>query len=414
MRRPSASPAANDSAHRAGYGIADRLAPERPLLSMSRFAFCLALLWAASPVVGADVCRARHDYDEIVAAATERFYDRAFRGLDWPSRVEHYRRKVRCDDREQHVAIEVNALLSELHQSHTALYTQADIDYWGLSSLFAPRLTDFALNFAGIWPQRQGDGWYAKYVLEGSPAARAGVRQGDHLALLNGQAFNPLDFTGQADLLVASSDGRARRDVSIQSTRVSIMQAFIDASNASRTTFIRQGKRVGYFHLWTARDAILQSLQAAIAEFDAARVDGLILDFRGGYGGTSPDYLAPLRASAHLMSVPKVFLIDDGVRSGKEMLAAMVRKQKLGTLVGSRTAGGFLGAVPVRLLDDRYFLLVAAYDGIPLDLPTIEGVGVQPDVRVAPCRMRCAGRDPQLEKALELLGSVSHSNPPPQ
>ena len=53
--------------------------------------------------------------------------------------------------------------------------------------------------------------------------------------------------------------------------------------------------------------------------------------------------------------------------------------------------------------------LVAAYPGAPLDLPTIEGVGVQPDVRVAPCRMRCAGRDPQLEKALELLTNVAQS-----
>lgn len=381
------------------------------MLSMSRLAFCLALLWAASPVLGADVCRARRDYDEIVAAATERFYDRTFRGLDWPSRVEYYRKRVGCEDNERRVAIEVNALLSELHASHTALYTKADIDYWGLNSLFAPRLADFALNFAGIWPQRQGREWYAKYVLEGSPAARAGVRQGDHLMLLNGEAFSPLAFTGQADRLVASSGGNAGRNVSIQATRMSIMQAFIDASNASRTTFTRQGRRLGYFHLWTARDAILQSLRAAIAEFDAARVDGFILDLRGGYGGTSPDYLEPLRASAHLMSVPKVFLIDDGVRSGKEMLAAMVRKEKLGTLVGSRTAGGFLGAVPVRLLDERYFLLIAAYGGIPLDLPTIEGVGVQPDVRVAPCRMRCAPRDPQLEKALELLIRLPASEP---
>jgi carboxyl-terminal processing protease len=364
-------------------------------------------LWTAGPVTGAEVCRARHDYDEIAAAATERFYDRTFRGLDWPARVRHHRNKVRCNDSEERVAIEVNALLAELHASHTALYTQSDIHYWGLNSLFAPRLSDFALNFTGIWPQRRGQQWYAKYVLEGSPAARAGVRQGDHLVLLNGEAFSPLAFTGKADLLVTSSDGRARRDIPIRAAHVSIMQAFIDASNASRTTFTRQGKRVAYFHLWTARDEILQSLQAAIAELDAGRVDGFILDFRGGYGGTSPDYLAPLRASAHLMSVPKVFLIDDGVRSGKEMLAAMVRKERLGTLVGSRTAGGFLGAVPVRLLDDRYFLLVAAYGAIPLDLPTIEGVGVQPDVRVAPCRMRCAGRDPQLEKALELLTGVS-------
>jgi len=365
----------------------------------------VALLSVAGLAMGSDVCSARRDYDEIVAAATRKFYDQTFRGLDWPSRVEHYRKTVRCDDNEESIAGRVNALLSELHASHTALYTRTDIDYWGLNSLFAPNLTDYALNFSGIWPQQRDRQWYAKFVLEGSPAARAGVRQGDRLMQLNGEPFSPFAFTAKVDSLLVSSDGKKRRLASIQSTRISVMQAFIDASDASRRTFTVRGKRVGYFHLWTARDAILQSLKAALAEFDAADINGLVLDFRGGYGGTSPDYLAPLRASAHLMSIPKVFLVDDSVRSGKEMLAAMIRKEKLGTLVGSRTAGGFLGAAPVRLLDDRYFLLIAAYGGVPLDLPAIEGVGVQPHVRVPPCRMLCAGKDPPLEKALELLAT---------
>jgi C-terminal processing protease CtpA/Prc len=75
------------------------------------------------------------------------------------------------------------------------------------------------------------------------------------------------------------------------------------------------------------------------------------------------------------MSVPKFFLIDDGVRSEKEMLTAMVKKERLGTLVGSRTNGAFLVAVPVPPIDGKYFLLVAGYGSLPVDLPPIEGVG---------------------------------------
>jgi C-terminal processing protease CtpA/Prc len=89
------------------------------------------------------------------------------------------------------------------------------------------------------------------------------------------------------------------------------------------------------------------------------------------------------------------------------MLAALVKRDKLGTLVGSKTAGGFLGAGPFRLLDDRYFLLLAVRGGVPMDLPPIEGVGVRPDVPVAACRARCATPDTEIARALKLIGAPS-------
>lgn len=354
--------------------------------------------------LAAESCRAQHEYDDITAAVTERFYDKTFRGLDWPARVAHYRTLVRCDDDEIKVAVQVNRLLSELHASHTALYTKADMDYWGLNSLFSATNDGYAIQFAGIWPQQREGQWYARYVFENSPAARAGVVQGDRLLKLNGRPFTPLAFTGESDSLTFSRGGKAPRDVSLQAIRQGIVKGFIDSSADSRQVLNVRDKKVGYFHLWTARDVILQSLKDSLSAFESARVDALIIDLRGGYGGTSPDYLEPVRTSAYLMSIPKYFLIDDGVRSGKEMLAAMIKRDKLGTLVGSRTAGAFLGAAPVRLFDDRYFLLLAVRGGVQLDLPPIEGVGVKPDVPVTACRARCAAPDTELTKALALIG----------
>jgi len=353
--------------------------------------------------MGAEPCRARSDYDTITATVTERFYDKTFRGLDWPSRVAQYRKLVRCSDDEAKVAVQVNRLLSELHASHTALYTKADIDYWGLNSLFSSTTDAYAIEFAGIWPQQREGRWYAKYVFEDSPAARAGLAQGDELLKINGRPFAPLGFTGRSDVLTFSRGGKPPREVSLQASHQNILQAFVRSSAASRQILTAGDERVGYFHLWTARETILQSLKDSLSEFETARVDALIIDLRGGYGGTSPDYLEPLRKSAYLTSIPVYFLIDDGVRSGKEMLAAMVRRDKLGTLVGSRTAGGFLGAAPIRLLDERYFLLLAVRGGLPLDLPPIEGVGVRPDVSVPACRARCGAPDTELAKALELI-----------
>src|SRR5687767_7026737 len=58
--------------------------PEQGML-MLRFALPLLLAAAAHPALAADECLAHKEYDRIVAAVTERFYDKTFRGLDWPA-----------------------------------------------------------------------------------------------------------------------------------------------------------------------------------------------------------------------------------------------------------------------------------------------------------------------------------------
>lgn len=149
-------------------------------------------------------------------------------------------------------------------------------------------------------------------------------------------------------------------------------------------------------------------MEIALDDFEDRGIDFLIIDYRGGYGGTSEDYLNKIRESAYWQNVPKYFLIDDSVRSGKEMLAGIIKRDGLGTLVGSTTAGYFLGASPFRLFDDKYFLLLAIGDGTVPVLPgigRIEGVGVTPDIFIEPCRMYCAEHDPVLEKAIELISA---------
>jgi carboxyl-terminal processing protease len=375
--------------------------------------WCVLLLGlhAASAAGADDGCAAQRDFDSIVGAVTERFYDKNFNGLDWPARVAIHRERVRCGMTEQDVATQANDLLAELHASHTVALTKADLDYWGFNSVFSQRLSDYALQFPGIWARREGQKWYARYVLEASPAAAAGVQQGDELISINGAPFSVTGFTAGPDRLVVSSDGREQHTLTIQPRSESVMQAFVRASQAS-ATIRRAGKlHVGYFHLWGAREPILQSLKDALAEFESKKVDALVIDLRGGYGGTSTDYLEPIRRSAWLMKVPRYFLIDESVRSGKEMLAAIAARDHLAELVGVRTAGAFLGGQPVRIDEGRYLVVVAAFDGNLPDLPRLEGHGVGPTIEVQPCRTYCRGRDMQWEKVSQLIGAGSGALP---
>jgi carboxyl-terminal processing protease len=279
--------------------------------------------------------------------------------------------------------------------------------YWGLNALFWADDSDvYALKFSGIWPEQQDGKWFVKHVFEGSPAAAAGVLTGDELLAIDGMSFSVLGFGAGVSALTLTSDGRTAREVGIAAVNKTIMQSFIDATSSSARILSVGDKRAGYFHLWTAREAILRSMEAALDDFEDRGVDALIVDYRGGYGGTSEDYLRKIRESAYWGNARKYFLIDDSVRSGKEMLAGLVKRDGLGTLVGSTTAGYFLGASPFRFFDDKYLLLLAIGDGtIPVvpGVGVIEGIGIEPDVLVAPCRMYCSGRDPQLEKALQLI-----------
>jgi carboxyl-terminal processing protease len=243
-------------------------------------------------------------------------------------------------------------------------------------------------------------------VFEDSPADNVGVLVGDELVAIDGVEFSPLGFGAERATLRLSSDGRTTRDVVIHTIKQSLMQGFVNAARASARIIAVGEKRVGLFHLWTARDTILASMNDALANFEAMRVDAILLDYRGGYGGTSEDYLAKIRESAFLSQIPKYYLVDDSVRSGKEMLAGIIKRDGLGTLVGSTTAGYFLGASPSRFFDDKYFLLLAIGDGtIPVvpGVGQIEGFGIEPDVLVDPCRMHCLGRDPQFEEAIQLI-----------
>ena len=353
-------------------------------------------------------CQPLTDTSVILSVVTEQFYDRRFNGLNWGQEVANTVESVACDDSPAAVAARINQLLARLEASHTAVYSQQDLDYWGLNSLFYfDGLDGYTLPFPGVWATRHDNGWFASYVLDGSAAGQAGVSAGDELISLNGEAFAPTTFVAGDNQLEISSDGIGRQTITVTAPVQSVMNAFVEASLASAKTLSvgsSQGeKSVGYYRIWAARDQIQRDFQSALDRFTVQEVDALIVDLRGGLGGTSEEYLAPVRFMQVQRPVPVYFLIDDTVRSGKELLAGVVRRDNLGTLVGSTTAGYYLAGRMNRVLDDRYFLYVAVSEFPTPGTGEIEGVGVAPDVEVTPCREHCSGQDLILERALQLI-----------
>lgn len=352
---------------------------------------------------GKEICVPRNDFDAIVTEVSNSFYDKSFKGLDWPKRVAFYRKQIECSANDESIAVVVNKLLEELKTSHTGLYTPKDIKYWSLKSIFSGGFEKFKIPFSGIWPVKINGEWFVKYVLQGSEAERAGVLSGDKIIALNGKSFEPYGMpAGQESVLRITSDGITERTVKLKPATASMQAHFLQAMKNSKKIIKVNQKNIGYVHLWCGtHERFMNTLNESVLSFKKEKVDGLIVDFRGGFGGAGPDYLKLLHTDPFLKKIPKVFLIDDGVTSGKEFISAIIQRDKIGKLVGSRTAGALIrGGAGDEILGERFFLYVAMQEFKEPNIPKVEGIGVAPDVPVSRCVQFCKGQDSQMEKAL--------------
>ena len=92
----------------------------------------------------------------------------------------------------------------------------------------------------------------------------------------------------------------------------------------------------------------------------------------------------------------------------------MFRKYKLGPLVGKRTWGGLVGTLGFpELMDGGRVTAPNLAFWTPQDGYAVENEGVPPDVEVeqTPADV-IAGKDPQLEKAIQIVMEELRKNPP--
>ncbi|MFO0808329.1 MAG: PDZ domain-containing protein [Gemmataceae bacterium] len=159
--------------------------------------------------------------------------------------------------------------------------------------------------------------------------------------------------------------------------------------------------------------------------------DAIIVDERFNGGGSVADYYidhlrrpfvgmwttrygADFKTPQAAIHGPKVMLIDETAGSGGDLLPWMFHKEKLGPLVGKRTWGGLVGILGFPTLMDGG--RVTAPDlafWTPEKGYTVENEGVPPDVEVEqwPAAV-IAGKDPQLEKAIEIALAELKKSPP--
>ena len=371
-------------------------------------------------------------FDAAWNTVDERFFDPGFRGVDWPGMRDRYRGEAQSAKSQEALSDVINQMLSHLDTSHTAHYTPDDPAYYLLFDVYGrnPYLNEarerlfnggeVTFEGIGIFTLQKQQQTFVQDVVEGGPAAAAGLLVGDEIVDLDGRPFQPLEsFRGKAGhqvkLRFRRKQGEAAKSIDVNVESINPKAMFIRAMLESARVIERDGKRIGYIHLWSSADTDYHDTLAEVLQGDVLRgVDALIMDMRGKIGGGGMSLLELLDPRGPQMSFSgrgfssstepsfrnrTVWLMDEEVRSSAEILAYTIRKDNYGLIVGANTAGAVVGGSALLMPDDS--LLYVAVADLRVDGQRLEGVGVAPDIEVHYPVPYSSGRDPQLQRAVE-------------
>jgi carboxyl-terminal processing protease len=375
------------------------------------------------------------DFDQVWELVRDRFYDPRLNGLDWQEERARFRPQAASARSHEDGAAVINAMLAKLNASHTHYYTPDDPAYYQLADIFAGALEHRGLDrifprgevsYPGIGVFTEADNQgrtFVTGVIEGAPAHGAGVLVGDEIVSAGDRPFRPVEsFRGKVgsplSLQIRRAPGATPIAISVSPADLHPNEMFLRGLKASARLITTDKARIGYVHVWSyASPRIQYALEDLMSDGPLKDADALVFDLRSGWGGAQPQYLDLFNPRAPTMQVkdrngetgfvdvkwrkPVAMLINEGTRSGKEVLAYGFKQYRLGELIGHRTEGAVLAATAFLIGDDG--LLLLAVEDVLVDGQRLEGVGVTPTIEVPFDWRYAAGGDPQLDRAVQVL-----------
>jgi tricorn protease len=274
-----------------------------------------------------------------------------------------------------------------------------------------------------------------------SPLTEPGVnvKAGEYLISVNGRDIRPPQnlysfFENTADKIIeisvgSNSDGSDARTVKVVplSNENALRNRDWVESNLKKVEEATDG-RVAY--VYVPNTSTLGHIYFKRYFFPQAHKDAIIIDERFNSGGLAADYYidvlrrplasywatrygADIKTPSASIQGPKVMIIDETAGSGGDYLPWMFRKFGLGKLIGKRTWGGLVGVLGFPVLMDGAYVTAPNFAIWTEEGFIIENVGVPPDVEVEQRPKDVInGRDPQLEKAIEIILEELRKNPP--
>ncbi len=363
-------------------------------------------------------------FEEITAIIEKHFFDSDRLDQSWQRKVNDCKKRIEKTSSSMELEKEVNLLLAQLKVSHTKFYSKDNPKRYQLLGVFHKLYNDendqlFVYPGIGLSGTRRGGKFIVDAVFDGFPAAQSGIRFGDVIESVGGKKFSPINsFSERVDQVVELQVLRGSRRVKVLCNVVPLdgRTMFESALKNSSRVIERNGKRIGYLHVWSFAGAQFQEIiKSQILWGPLANCDALVLDLRDGWGGADINYLnlfrKPIASITSTMADgrnlnlsgtwnrPVALLINERTTSGKELFSYGFKKLQLGPVVGTPTAGAVLAGRCFLLSNGDVLYLAVA--GVEVDGKALEGIGVEPTLRIE--RDASLQRDNQLERTLEVL-----------
>ena len=373
------------------------------------------------------------------------YYDPGMGGLNWKAIGDRYRQLVPFVAHRADLNYILGEMQGELATSHA--YVGGGGDQPQVANVPVGLLgADYALDTAsGLYKftkvYRDTD-WNSRAV---APLAEPGinVKEGDYLLSVNGRPVKAPQnlyeaFVGTAGKQTTITVGSTPQDPNARTFTVRPLDnefslRYTAWVNDNREMVAKAtGGRVAYIHVPNTQIAGIQEFTKQY--YPQVDKDAIIVDERFNGGGFIPDFFVErlarktwtrwssrdgegFRTSGTAIDGPKCILINEYAGSGGDAFPFYFRLAGLGPLIGKRTWGGLVGiSRQIPLIDGGGitmpdFGMYDPYKGEWL----VENHGVDPDIEVenAP-HLMVAGKDPQLERAIEYIMNQLKTNPPPK
>lgn len=269
--------------------------------------------------------------------------------------------------------------------------------------------------------------------LEGTPGQKAGLKAGDAILKIDGKDASDM-ATEEAVSLIRGEKGTTvtlsiyrdgwttAKDIKITRDTIIVPPMKWELKNSD----------VAYININEFGGTLPADFRKAALEILSSPAKKIVLDLRGNPGGylevsqeiagwflpqgqivTIEDFgklknqkQYKTEGNSNLANYPLVVLIDQGSASASEILAGALRDNKKIKLIGEKSFGK--GSVQeVVDLKNGSFLKITIAKWLTPKGNSISEVGLEPDIKVSITDQDIqAGKDPQLDKALEIIGNM--------
>lgn len=268
-------------------------------------------------------------------------------------------------------------------------------------------------------------------VMEDTPAEEAGLREGDIIYKVDGEATQGMSVSKVVSLVKGKENTTVHltiyREGEPDFLEMDIVRGKLIETETVESGILEDTDHIGYLRIREFDGVTSDQFNEAMAELKASDMKGLILDLRSNPGG---DLTAVTEVARRLLpeglivytedkagkrteytcdgeyeiQIPMVVLVNEYSASASEILAGAIKDYNKGTLIGTTTYGKGIVQRINRLEDGTALKLTVSAYFTPSG-KNIHGIGIEPDIELEYDyeAYEADGTDNQVEKAIEIL-----------